>query len=409
MSNLSTFRSPNLKTANGSLTYSASTGNVTYVAPTKLSQFTNDAGFVSGTVSQFNSNSTIVQRQFNGRIEASAMTLLGSGQEINAGIELGSQTTSSIPYIDFHSSGFSNDYDVRIVASGGSNGVVGSGTLNFNGSNMVFNAPVAAGASQTGQSLVNIYLAETGHATSRRASLQLGTGWQIGQDLNTNGTRDFYIYNSNASTNAFYISTPSNNASFAAQVSMSSLNLLASGSSTVIYTDLNSNNVVVRAGPSSAYRYTVFQPSGTLSVPGDLAAANGYFVNDVHANRGNNTGYYYAGNANNAYYGFDGSNSIIRAGGSGNVYKNNDSGTYLMWDSANINPVTDIRLVFAGDQNAYAVTVNAGNNIWEPYAGATVTGQSAAAINGVYAMTGARWRYVQKKDSSGNWYTVVYA
>jgi len=46
----------------------------------------------------------------------------------NSGIELGSTTVANTPYIDFHSSGNTIDYDSRLVASGG-NGTSGNGTL----------------------------------------------------------------------------------------------------------------------------------------------------------------------------------------------------------------------------------------------------------------------------------------
>lgn len=46
-----------------------------------------------------------------------------------SGIELGKVASSETPFIDFHSSGNNNDYDVRIIASGGS-ATVAQGTLN---------------------------------------------------------------------------------------------------------------------------------------------------------------------------------------------------------------------------------------------------------------------------------------
>jgi hypothetical protein len=49
---------------------------------------------------------------------------------VNAGVEMGSQSQSNTPFIDFHSSGNAIDYDVRVIASGG-NSSVGQGTLNI--------------------------------------------------------------------------------------------------------------------------------------------------------------------------------------------------------------------------------------------------------------------------------------
>lgn len=45
-------------------------------------------------------------------------------------IEMGVPGTAGTPYIDFHSSAFGNDYDTRIIGSGG-NAVVGQGTLSY--------------------------------------------------------------------------------------------------------------------------------------------------------------------------------------------------------------------------------------------------------------------------------------
>lgn len=37
----------------------------------------------------------------------------------------------------------------------------------------------------------------TGHATSRRAAIQFGSGWILGQDSNGNGVSDFFLFNPN--------------------------------------------------------------------------------------------------------------------------------------------------------------------------------------------------------------------
>jgi hypothetical protein len=44
-------------------------------------------------------------------------------------IELGSTTSAGTPVIDMHSSGFANDHDVRLLASGGTSGQDGKGSL----------------------------------------------------------------------------------------------------------------------------------------------------------------------------------------------------------------------------------------------------------------------------------------
>ena len=48
---------------------------------------------------------------------------------LNAGLELGSSSQINTPYVDFHSSGNPNDYDVRLIASGGT--TLGTGILNI--------------------------------------------------------------------------------------------------------------------------------------------------------------------------------------------------------------------------------------------------------------------------------------
>ncbi|MGF6951869.1 hypothetical protein QF028_004374 [Neobacillus sp. B4I6] len=58
---------------------------------------------------------------------SSTMSLTGANQ----GVEVGSTSTVGTPYLDFHSSGSANDFDARIMASGGTDGTNGQGNLNF--------------------------------------------------------------------------------------------------------------------------------------------------------------------------------------------------------------------------------------------------------------------------------------
>jgi hypothetical protein len=55
-------------------------------------------------------------------------------------IELGSTTVASTPFIDFHSTASANDYDARIIATGGTAGTAGKGVLTFLGVNIVSNS-----------------------------------------------------------------------------------------------------------------------------------------------------------------------------------------------------------------------------------------------------------------------------
>jgi hypothetical protein len=70
-------------------------------------------------------------------------------------------------------------------------------------------------AGESSQFPVSLSLTEATHATSRRASIQLGLGWQIGQDSSGNGTKNFYIYQTSTELYPFTIS-PTNNISIGA-------------------------------------------------------------------------------------------------------------------------------------------------------------------------------------------------
>ncbi|ULR75129.1 tail fiber protein [Burkholderia phage JC1] len=66
----------------------------------------------------------------NGSVAISGGNLSVTDQTGN--IELGSMTAAGTPFIDFHSSGTGNDYDVRLIAVGGAAGA-GQGNLDFYG------------------------------------------------------------------------------------------------------------------------------------------------------------------------------------------------------------------------------------------------------------------------------------
>ena len=65
-------------------------------------------------------------------------------------------------------------------------------------------------AGQNSQYPTSLALAEATHATSRRTSIQLGLGWQIGQDSVGDGTKNFYIYQTSTQLNPFTISSTNN-------------------------------------------------------------------------------------------------------------------------------------------------------------------------------------------------------
>jgi len=65
--------------------------------------------------------------------------IVGAARTGSVGIELGSLTTAGSAFLDFHSSGFNNDYDTRIISSGGVEGSSNQGTLTFSASKLQFN------------------------------------------------------------------------------------------------------------------------------------------------------------------------------------------------------------------------------------------------------------------------------
>jgi hypothetical protein len=53
--------------------------------------------------------------------------------ETSGRLEVGSTTAAASAYVDFHSSGSNNDYDARIISSGGTSGTAGAASLSFYG------------------------------------------------------------------------------------------------------------------------------------------------------------------------------------------------------------------------------------------------------------------------------------
>jgi hypothetical protein len=93
----------------------------------------------------------------------------------NQGIEIGTTTLASTPFIDFHSSGNSTvDYDSRIIGSGG-NGAAGTGNINF----------FTATANVSGNILSSGSIIVTGNVTG--GNLSVGSGIiTVGNIVNSN-------------------------------------------------------------------------------------------------------------------------------------------------------------------------------------------------------------------------------
>ncbi|HFD3109469.1 TPA: tail fiber domain-containing protein [Escherichia coli] len=99
-----------------------------------------NVGTSGGTVPLLNATNTWDGGQnFNGSIA------IGSNSTTSRGIELGSSTTAVLTFLDMHSSGTGNDFDVRLFASGGET-ATGKGTLGI----------VASAATLNGQQIYSI-------------------------------------------------------------------------------------------------------------------------------------------------------------------------------------------------------------------------------------------------------------
>lgn len=108
-----------LPVANGGTGVTSSTGTVAVVLSNTPTLVTPVLGAATGTSINLSSTATVVGLVNSGNITNNAS---------NAGIEHGAKAAANTPFIDFNSSGNSNDYDVRIIASGGT-GSVGNGDL----------------------------------------------------------------------------------------------------------------------------------------------------------------------------------------------------------------------------------------------------------------------------------------
>jgi hypothetical protein len=90
------------------------------ITASKLNQMKNDLAALSGAT-------------YSGATNFNANVFFNAGVQLTAAntiMEFGSVSVANTPGIDLHSSGFNIDYDVRLLASGGS-GTIGQGTLSI--------------------------------------------------------------------------------------------------------------------------------------------------------------------------------------------------------------------------------------------------------------------------------------
>jgi hypothetical protein len=109
-----------------------------------------EVNYLSGVTSN-------VQTQLDAKFAKTGGTIAGNVAIYttgNASIEIGRiDGTSATPYIDFHSGASANDYDSRIIASGG-NGTAGQGSLQFiAGGGHTFTGPITAASAINGTTI----------------------------------------------------------------------------------------------------------------------------------------------------------------------------------------------------------------------------------------------------------------
>lgn len=122
-----------------------------------------DLFLASGGVVNFNNGDVTITHSANALAFAGAasgytfdsgLTITGglfNATAVNSGIELGALGSSNTPFVDFHSSSSTTDYDVRLLASGGT-ASSGAGTLTFIGASFTFgtSTPVTLGTLELG-------------------------------------------------------------------------------------------------------------------------------------------------------------------------------------------------------------------------------------------------------------------
>jgi hypothetical protein len=104
---------------------------------------------VGGTTSSF-IGSISAQGTGNFGLGSAGLVTLGAGTD--GGIELGSpsRATAGTPFIDFHSSINSSDYDSRIIASGGTGTTTGTGNLTIVASQFIIQGTATSTSTSSG-------------------------------------------------------------------------------------------------------------------------------------------------------------------------------------------------------------------------------------------------------------------
>ncbi|SAK46407.1 hypothetical protein AWB76_00906 [Caballeronia temeraria] len=139
------------------------------VRPTFNAQTPWDSGNLANPMTLDTTQTVSGAKTFSqGIVSNGASNTLG-GTASTAGLELGGTTTTT-SFIDFHSVGGSgNDYDCRIIASGGTAGTLGKGTLNYTANTHQFNGAALFGTNLTIQNYSNLALSGPAYTAYLRA------------------------------------------------------------------------------------------------------------------------------------------------------------------------------------------------------------------------------------------------
>jgi hypothetical protein len=103
----------------------------TFAAGLTVSSGTFTATAVSSNLGVTNTGNLLVNGAITGQV--SGTTVIALSNDANGSIEIGkTDGTGTTPFIDFHAGATATDFDVRLIASGGT-GVAGAGTLQIQG------------------------------------------------------------------------------------------------------------------------------------------------------------------------------------------------------------------------------------------------------------------------------------
>jgi hypothetical protein len=201
----------------------------------------------------------------------------------NSSIEIGKYSTAETPFIDFHSSGTGNDYDVRLIASGG-NATPGNGILDFYGLVCNFNSAIYSAGNITVANMATRFGTSGGgnahislQTTSNVPRFQIGLG---GTEGGSSTGSNFYLWRYNDAGNflgeVFSVNRQTGSVSFGsgdANVSNGKLVIVKSTNANASYAEAQ----LRIDGGASGFNL----PRIGFHAPGVVASQIGFFPNDL--------------------------------------------------------------------------------------------------------------------------------